>query len=40
MGRAKPSSGLSNYLGKLKDAGVDKVISEIQHQLDTWKTSK
>src|SRR6266478_1257919 len=40
MGRANPSSGLSNYLSKLKDAGVDKVISEIQHQLDTWKASK
>ena len=40
MGRANPSSGLSTYLSKLHDAGVDKVMSEIQRQLDTWKSSK
>ena len=40
MGRADPSSGLNNYLGKLHDAGVDKVISEIQNQLNSWKSHK
>lgn len=40
FGRIDPSSGLQTYLGKLHDAGVDKVITEIQKQLDTWKTSK
>jgi hypothetical protein len=40
MGRADPSSGLNNYLNKLHDAGVDKVISEIQNQLNSWKSSK
>src|SRR2546428_7668468 len=40
MGRANPSSGLSNYLSKLHDAGVDKVMSEIQRQLDSWRSSK
>jgi len=31
---------MQTYLSKLHDAGVDKVISEIQHQLDAWKSSK
>ena len=40
MGRVDSSSGLNTYLSKLHDAGVDKVIAEIQKQLDTWKSSK
>jgi putative aldouronate transport system substrate-binding protein len=40
FGRVDTSSGLQTYLSKLHDAGVDKVITEIQKQLDTWKTSK
>jgi putative aldouronate transport system substrate-binding protein len=40
MGRADPSAGLNTYLSKLHDAGVDKVISEIQSQLNSWKSSK
>src|SRR5712691_7242937 len=40
MGRADPSAGLNTYLSKLHDAGVDKVISEIQNQLNSWKSSK
>jgi uncharacterized protein DUF3502 len=40
MGRTNPTSGLSNYLAKLHDAGVDKVISEIQSQLNSWKSHK
>jgi len=40
MGRVDSTTGLQSYLNKLHDAGVDKVISEIQRQLDAWKSSK
>lgn len=40
MGRVDSSSGLQTYLSKLNDAGVGKVISEIQSQLDKWKSSQ
>ncbi|PYP69209.1 MAG: hypothetical protein DMD41_17215 [Gemmatimonadetes bacterium] len=40
MGRVDSSAGMQTYLSKLHDAGVDKVISEIQRQLDVWKSSK
>jgi putative aldouronate transport system substrate-binding protein len=40
MGRADPGAGLNTYLSKLHDAGVDKVIGEIQNQLNSWKSSK
>ena len=40
MGRVDSSAGMQTYLSKLHDAGVDKVISEIQRQLDAWKSSK
>ncbi len=40
MGRVDSSAGLKTYLSKLHDAGIDKVISEIQGQLDTWKSTK
>lgn len=40
MGRVDSVSGLRTYLSKLHDAGIDKVVSEIQHQLDSWKSSK
>src|SRR5260370_34667730 len=40
MGRVDSSSGLQTYLSKLNDAGVGKVISEIQRQLDKWKSSQ
>jgi len=40
MGRADPNAGLQTYLSKLHDAGVEKVITEIQRQLDKWKSSK
>src|SRR5467141_1830170 len=40
MGRVDSRAGLQTYLSKLHDAGVGKVISEIQRQLDKWKSSK
>jgi putative aldouronate transport system substrate-binding protein len=40
MGRVDTNTGLQTYLSKLKDAGVDKVMTEIQSQLDKWKSSK
>jgi putative aldouronate transport system substrate-binding protein len=40
MGRVDTNTGLQIYLSKLKDAGVDKVMTEIQGQLDKWKLSK
>jgi putative aldouronate transport system substrate-binding protein len=40
MGRVDTNAGLNTYLSKLHDAGIDKVIGEIQKQLDTWKSSK
>jgi putative aldouronate transport system substrate-binding protein len=40
FGRVDPSAGLNTYLSKLHDAGVDKVIAEIQKQLNSWKSSK
>ena len=40
MGRVDPQAGLQTYLSKLHDAGVDKVITEIQGQLDKWKATK
>jgi len=40
MGRVDSSSGLQTYLSKLNDAGVGKIISEIQRQLDKWKSSQ
>lgn len=39
-GRVDPATGIPEYIQKLKDAGVDKLIAEIQSQLDTWKASK
>lgn len=40
MGRVDSSSGLQTYLSKLNDAGIQKVISEVQSQLNKWKSSK
>jgi putative aldouronate transport system substrate-binding protein len=40
MGRVDPNAGLQTYLSKLNDAGVEKVMTEIQSQLDKWKSSK
>jgi putative aldouronate transport system substrate-binding protein len=40
MGRVDSNAGLQTYLSKLHDAGVEKVMTEIQSQLDKWKASK
>jgi putative aldouronate transport system substrate-binding protein len=40
FGRVDTTAGLNTYMSKLHDAGIDKVIAEIQKQLDTWKSSK
>jgi putative aldouronate transport system substrate-binding protein len=40
MGRVDSNAGLQTYLSKLHDAGVEKVMTEIQSQLDKWKSSK
>lgn len=40
-GAVDPSSGiLQEYIGKLKSAGMDKVIAEKQAQLDAWLAAK
>jgi putative aldouronate transport system substrate-binding protein len=40
MGRVDSKAGLQTYLSKLHDAGVEKVMTEIQSQLDKWRSSK
>ena len=30
----------NEFVAKLKDAGSDKIIAEMQKQIDAWKTSK
>jgi putative aldouronate transport system substrate-binding protein len=40
MGRVDSNSGLRTYLSKLNDAGIQKVITEVQSQLNKWKSSK
>jgi putative aldouronate transport system substrate-binding protein len=39
MGRVDSTSGLKTYLSKLNDAGLPKVITEVQNQLNKWKSS-
>ncbi len=36
-GRQDPATGLPEFLGKLKDAGIDKIITEVQTQVIAWK---
>jgi putative aldouronate transport system substrate-binding protein len=38
-GSLDPKTELPNYIQKLKDAGIDKIIAEKQKQLDEWKKS-
>lgn len=40
IGRPDPAEALPQYLAKLKDAGVDKVLAEVQKQLTEWKAAK
>lgn len=39
-GMVDPATGLPVYLQKLKDAGIDQVIAEIQSQVDAWAKGK
>jgi putative aldouronate transport system substrate-binding protein len=39
MGRVDSNRGLTTYLSKLNDAGLPKVITEVQTQLNKWKSS-
>ena len=39
-GSVDPETAIPEYLGLLKDAGLDKVIAEVQAQYDTWKAAK
>ncbi len=39
-GLVDPATGLPAYQAKLKEAGLDKVLTEIQKQLDAWSKAK
>jgi putative aldouronate transport system substrate-binding protein len=39
-GAVDPEKTLPEFLGKLKDAGSEKLVAELQRQLDAWKASK
>ena len=39
-GTIEPNTKLAEFQAKLKDAGADKIVAEIQKQLDAWKSSK
>jgi putative aldouronate transport system substrate-binding protein len=36
-GRLDPATGIPEFLGKLKDAGMDRIIAEVQTQINAWK---
>ncbi len=38
-GALDPAKALPEFIGKLKDAGIDKIIAEKQKQLDAWAVS-
>ena len=40
FGVTDPKTGYDDYIAAQKAAGVDKVIEELQKQLDAWRTSK
>jgi putative aldouronate transport system substrate-binding protein len=39
-GLVDPATALPEYQAKLKEAGLDKVVTEIQNQLTAWKATK
>lgn len=39
-GQLDPATGLNEFLTKLTQAGQDKIIAEVQSQINTWKTTK
>jgi putative aldouronate transport system substrate-binding protein len=36
-GRLDPATGIPEFLSKVKNAGMDKIIAELQTQIDAWK---
>lgn len=40
MGADNPEEVLSNYIAKLKAAGSDKIVAEVQKQYDEWRNTK
>lgn len=40
LGQSDPAKLLPEYIGKLKEAGSDKVLAEVQIQLDAWAATK
>ena len=39
-GLVDPTTGVSQFLSALKQAGIDDIVKETQKQLDSWKKSK
>jgi putative aldouronate transport system substrate-binding protein len=39
-GQLDPATGLTEFLSRLKSAGQDKVIEEVQNQINAWKKAK
>ncbi|MGW3951902.1 ABC transporter substrate-binding protein [Streptomyces sp. NPDC004752] len=40
LGQVDPSSGIPEFVGRLKNAGMSKVLSELQKQIDAWHSAK
>ena len=40
MGRTDTQQAIDKYMTKLKSAGLDKVMAEMQKQVDAWKITK
>jgi putative aldouronate transport system substrate-binding protein len=40
LGVVDPATNLADYLAKQKEAGIDKVLAELQSQLNAWKASQ
>ncbi len=40
MGRADTEPAIKQYMEKLKSAGLDKVLAEMQKQVDEWLKTK
>ncbi len=39
-GAIDPEEGIKNYMEKARDAGMDKVLAEMQKQIDEWKKTR
>lgn len=40
LGLVDPATAMPEYIARLKEAGVEKIIAEAQRQLDAWKATK